>query len=794
MPRRALSRGVLPFVALLALQSASVAADRPVDFARDIRPLLSDKCFFCHGPDPNHREADLRLDVREGVFADRGGYAAVVPGKLDESELIARITSDDEFMKMPPPDSHKELSAEQIALIKRWVEQGAQWKGHWAYDPLLRPQVPQVADAEWAVNSIDRFVLSRLDEEQLKPSDDAESITLVRRLHFDLVGLPPTPGEVDAFLADDSPAAYERLVDRLLARPEFGERMAVHWLDLVRYADTVGYHGDQVHNIQPYRDYVIKSFNENLAFDQFTREQLAGDLLPEPTMWQRIATGYNRVLQTTHEGGAQDKEYLAKYSADRVRNASSVWLGSTLGCAECHDHKFDPFTQKDFYSFAAFFGDVTETGIFPGAPNANPTKRPPEIPVWNFPQYSRLQAIEHRIAQLNKLKSELGTGDSLADAENELTSLQDERVAIEKAFPLCMVTVAKEEPRPIRLLPRGDWMDDSQPPLDPAVPEFLPPASHEGRATRLDLANWICSDENPLTARVFANRTWTLFFGNGLSANLDDVGAQGEPPDHPQLLDWLAVEFRKSGWDVKALVRTIVTSHTYRQSSFETPEVRRRDPQNRLLARQTRFRLPAEFVRDNLLAVSGLLVSELGGESAKPYQPAGYYRHLNFPEREYQADTDANQYRRGVYTHWQRQFVQPMLRAFDAPSREECTAERPISNTPLAALAALNDPSFVEASRVLAAHAIEAESDESARLQWMWRRVLSRDATSEELSLLKRLVDQDRAEYAAEPKAADELLTVGLAPVPEDVDHVELAAWTSAARALLNLNEAMTRN
>ncbi len=765
-----LRRGALPLLVALVIPIASVAADRPVDFARDIRPLLSDKCFFCHGPDPNHREADLRLDVREDVFADRGGYAAVVPGKLDESELIARITSDDESMKMPPPDSHKELTAEQIALIKRWVEQGAEWKGHWAYDPLTRPAVPQVADGAWAIDPIDRFVLSRLNQEQLKPSDDADAITLVRRLHFDLVGLPPTPGEVDAFLADDSPAAYERLVDRLLARPEFGERMAVYWLDLVRYADTVGYHGDQVHNVQPYRDYVIKSFNENLAFDQFTREQLAGDLLPEPTMWQRIASGYNRLLQTTHEGGAQDKEYLAKYSADRVRNASSVWLGSTLGCAECHDHKYDPFKQKDFYSFAAFFGDVTETGIFPGAPNANPTKRPPEIPVWSFPQYARLQAIEHRIAELNKLKSELGTGDPLADAENELTSLQDERAAIEKAFPLCMVTVASEKPRPIRLLPRGDWMNESQPPLDPAVPEFLPPASHEGRATRLDLANWICSDENPLTARVFANRTWRLFFGHGLSANLDDVGAQGEPPDYPELLDWIAVEFRESGWDIKALVRTIVMSHTYRQSSIETPELRRRDPQNRLLARQTRFRLPAEFVRDQLLAVSGLLVSELGGESAKPYQPAGYYRHLNFPEREYQADQDANQYRRGVYTHWQRQFVQPMLRAFDAPSREECTAERPISNTPLAALAALNDPSFVEASRVLAAHAIEAESDESARLQWMWRRVLSRDATSEELALLKRLVDQDRTEYAADPKSADELLTVGLAPVPEGVE------------------------
>ncbi|MBA3312300.1 MAG: DUF1553 domain-containing protein [Planctomycetaceae bacterium] len=793
MLRCSLQRGVLSLLALCILPSATFAADRAVDFAREIRPLLSDKCFFCHGPDPTHREADLRLDMRDGVFADRGGYAAVVPGKPDESEIILRITSDDDDIKMPPPDSHKELTTEEIALIKRWVEQGAEWKGHWAYEPLERPPVPQAASADWPLNSIDRFVLARLDREELSPSQDSDKVTLLRRLSFDLTGLPPTPDKVAAFMADESPGACARQVDRLLASPQFGERMAVYWLDLVRYADTVGYHGDQVHNITPYRDYVIKSFNDNLSFDQFTREQLAGDLLPEPTMWQRIATGYNRVLQTTHEGGAQEKEYLAKYSADRVRNASSVWMGSTLGCAECHDHKFDPFTQEDFYRFAAFFGDVTETGIFPGAPNANPTKRPPEIPVWNFEQYGRLQAIDHRVSELNSLRATASGGESLAEIEKELTALAEERAAIEKAFPLCMVTVA-QEPRPIRLLSRGDWMDESHPPLDPAVPGFLPPAAHENRATRLDLANWISSDQNPLTARVFANRTWKLFFARGLSGNLDDVGAQGEAPEHPELLDWLAVEFRDSGWDVKHLVRTIVTSHTYRQSSLETPEMRRRDPQNRLLARQSRFRLPAEFVRDNLLAVSGLLVRRIGGESARPYQPEGYYRHLNFPERTYQAHTDSNQYRRGVYTHWQRQFVQPMLRAFDAPSREECTTERPISNTPLAALAALNDPSFVEASRVLAAHTLTQESDQSSRLRSMWRRVLSRDSTSEELDLLRRLVEQDRAEYATDPKAADELLSIGLAPIPKDVDPVELAAWTSAARALLNLNEAMTRN
>lgn len=781
------------FLAVGIVLSAVTAPgdDQPIDFGRDIRPILSDKCFFCHGPDPAHREADLRLDWKEGILADRGGYAAVVPGKPDESELIARITADDESLKMPPVESGKSLTAEEVELLRRWIEQGAEWEGHWAYEPLVRPAVPAAKDASWPRQPIDRFILARLDQEELTPSHDTDRVTLIRRLSFDLTGLPPTAGETERFLDDLSPDAYERLVERLLASPHFGERMAVYWLDLVRYADTVGYHGDQGHHIQPYRDYVIKSFNENLPFDQFTREQLAGDLLSNPTMWQMIASGYNRVLQTTHEGGAQEKEYLAKYSADRVRNASSVWLGSTLACAECHDHKFDPFTQKDFYTFAAFFADVSETGIFPGSPNTSPTKRPPERPVWNLAQYGRIQAIESRIASLYDAQS---IGKPQKEIDEERARLIEERAEIEKNFPLCMVTVA-QQPRPIRVLPRGDWMDESQPPVDPAVPNFLPGLDTDGRATRLDLANWICSDENPLTARVFANRTWKLFFGRGLSGNLDDVGAQGEPPSHPELLDWLAVEFRESGWDVKHLVRTIVTSRTYRQSSLVDPALLKHDPQNRLLARQSRFRLPAESVRDNALAISGLLVPHLGGESARPYQPEGYYGHLNFPVREYDPDEDWKQYRRGVYMHWQRQFLHPMLRAFDAPSREICTAERPISNTPLAALVLLNDPTFLEAARVLAARAIhEGGADDEARLRWLWRHVLSRDATSEEIALLRELLEQDRAEYIADREAAADLLSIGLTPPPNDIDQVELAAWTSVARAVLNLNETMTRN
>lgn len=789
----------LPFllVAVAAATRLAHAGDGPVDFAREVRPILSDKCFFCHGPDPAHREADLRLDTREGLFSDREGAFVIVPGKPAESGLLTRISSDDPSVRMPPPESHKELRPEDFEVLTRWIEQGATWTGHWAYEPLARPAVPAPTRHGRPDNPIDSFLTRRLEQEGVSPSPEADRTTLARRLSFDLLGLPPTPEHVDVFLADASPDAYVRVVDRLLASPHFGERMAVHWLDLVRYADTVGYHGDQEHQIAPYRDYVVKSFNENLPFDHFTREQIAGDLLPEPTTWQRIATGYNRVLQTTHEGGAQEKEYLAKYSADRVRNASSVWLGSTLGCAECHDHKYDPFTQDDFYRFAALFADVSETGTFrdaKGPLDVSPTQRPPEVRVWNLPQYGRIRAVEHRIAALEATRSTVRPGDSLADVENELSRLADQKAEIEKAFPLCMVTVAKE-PRPIRVFPRGDWMDESRDPVDPAVPAFLPGVKKDGRQTRLDLADWLVSRENPLTARVFVNRVWKLFFGKGLSGNLDDLGAQGEPPIHPELLDWLAVEFRESGWDVKHLVRLIVTSRAYRQSSLEPPEMRKRDPQNRLVARQSRFRLPAEFVRDNALAVSGLLVPHLGGPSARPYQPAGYYKFLNFPTREYQPDADWNQYRRGVYTHWQRQFVQPMLRAFDAPSREECTAERPVSNTPLAALALLNDPTFVEAARALAARTLaQGGGSTEDRLRWAWRRVVSREPSPEELTLLRDLLKRDRSEYSADPPAAAALLSTGLAPLPERVDTAELAAWTSVCRALLNLNESVTRN
>ena len=739
------------FPALALTIASCVAGAGEVRFNRDIRPILSDKCFKCHGPDANHRKADLRLDTLEGALADLGDYAAVVPGAPGKSELIARITTGDEDDVMPPPDTGKTLSDDEKKLFRDWIAQGGEYEAHWAYIPPKRPPMPTVSARAWPSGAIDRFILARIESANLSPSPQADAATLARRLHFDLTGLPPSPRLAKRLASDTSPEAYARVVDELLASPRFGERLATYWLDLVRYADTVGYHGDQDHAITPYRDWVIKAFNDNLPFDQFTAEQLAGDLLPNATMNQKIASGYNRLLQTSHEGGVQKKEYLAKYSADRVRNVSNAWLGATMGCSECHDHKYDPFTQKDFYSLAAFFADVNDDKTFSGT-NTLPTKREPELQV-----VSPLDVAQAKLTRT-------------------------------------MVT-GRIKPRTIRVLPRGNWMDDSGEIVEPAVPHFLPVLKNVNRANRLHLAEWLTSADNPLTARVFVNRLWYLLFGSGLSSTLDDTGSQGEWPTHPGLLDWLAVEFVESGWDVKHIVRLIVTSSAYRQSSLVSPQLREHDPENRLFMRQGRFRLQAETIRDNALAVGGLLNYQMGGKVAKPYQPAGYYSPMNFPKRKYSADMNANQYRRGVYVHWQRQFLHPMLRAFDAPTREECTAQRPVSNTPLAALTLMNDPTFVEAAKGFALRILnEAGATDQQRLAWAWQTALGREPSGKELNVARAFLGETRKRYQADAKAADKLLAVGMLKLPVGMAKPETAAWTVLGQALLNLSETITRN
>jgi hypothetical protein len=962
---------------------ASVTAAEPIPktivFNRDVRPVLSDKCFECHGPDKNTRKAKFRLDLESAAKADLGGYFAIVPGKPEKSELYRRITTEKSEDLMPPADSRHKLSARDIQILRRWIEQGAAWQPHWAYIPPARPALPKVRNNARVATPVDAFILARLEKEKLRSAPEADRRTLSRRLSFDLTGLPPTIEEVRAFENDSGSKAYENLVDRLLASPHYGERMAMHWLDLVRYADTDGFHADNYRSVWPYRDYVIRVFNENRPFDRFTLEQLGGDLLPNATMEQRIASTYNRLNRTTEEGGSQAKEYLAKYAADRVRTTSAVWLGATLGCAECHDHKFDPFTTRDFYRLEAFFADIKEIGvgkpegsIIPNAMQTAQLERfdsdierlqkvldtatpdleraqaiwekevlshaPPQFGVWHsigpfaakdFEAAFKTAFGPEKEIDLNRAYEEgkikwtphpewengkvhnltgdhaatylfrtinadieqplnlsLGSDDAikvwlngkevlskkvqrpaepdqekitvqLAPGENRLLmkivngtggyafyfrpgttvpdnvlallktpladrsteqqtelaryyrsiakELNETRTALAqakkqkdelvKSIPTTLMTV-KVEPRPMRILPRGNWMDDSGEVVTPAVPAFLN-RSGEGaeRLSRLDLGRWLASRENPLAARAFVNRLWKLYFGTGLSKVLDDLGSQGELPTHPELLDWLAVEFMDSGWNVKHIVKMIVLSNTYRQSAECDEKVRERDPYNRLLARQSRFRIEAEMVRDNALAVSGLLVRTVGGPSVKPYQPDGFWDQLNFPKRKYINDTGEAQYRRGLYSFWCRTFPHPSLTAFDAPGREECVAMRNNSNTPLQALVLLNDPTYVEAARVFAERTLRQcgnASDE--RIRWMFEQALDRLPKPAELKILNQLVVDETATFRADRAAAEAFVRVGNSSAPKELDPAELAAWSSVARTLLNLHETITRH
>ncbi|MCH2114685.1 MAG: PSD1 and planctomycete cytochrome C domain-containing protein [Pirellulales bacterium] len=801
---------VLPTLFAILLATPAIAAERPVDYRAEIRPILSNRCFRCHGPDADERAGGFRLDQKASALAEAdSGERPIVPGDRASSELYRRITTTDLDERMPPVESHKNLTAEEIENIGLWIDQGAPWSEHWSHVLPVRhatPDIESTASKNWPSNWIDHFILARLHREGIAPSPEADRVTLCRRLYFDLLGLPPTPEQVRQFVDDNSAGAYERLVDKLLASPHFGERMATHWLDLVRFADTVGYHGDQDHSITPYRDWVIDAINDNMPVDQFTREQLAGDLLADSTIDQKIASGYNRLLQTSHEGGVQPKEYLAMYAADRVRNVSAVWMGATLGCAQCHDHKFDPYTMKDFYSMAAMFADIDESAHLARGTNSVPTDRDPEIEVVSRRQRQALDALENKVVAIRKEIIELATDDIVQRAElyDQFNKLRSERDALRAtSHPRRTMITVGIKPRVTRILPRGNWLDESGPIVEPAVPEFLGETGVEGRrANRLDLANWLVDAERgagALTARVFANRYWYLFFGNGLATVMDDLGGQGEPPSHPELLDRVALELVDNGWDAKQLVKLLVSSQTYRQASLEPSALVERDPGNRLLARQSRYRLPAESVRDTALVISGLLVSDVGGASVKPYQPAGLYRHLNFPTRVYKHHPDNRQWRRGLYMHWQRQFLHPMLKAFDGPRREECTAQRPRSNTPVAALTLLNDPTFIEAARVFAER-IQLQQPtggaqrDADRIDDAYLIAVSRRPDDVEKSELRRLLEFSRQHYAANPEAARALINIGQAPKESALDEVELASWVAVTRAILNLSETITRN
>jgi Protein of unknown function (DUF1553)/Protein of unknown function (DUF1549)/Planctomycete cytochrome C len=1070
---------------------AAVAQAAPVSFNRDIRPIMSDTCFRCHGPDKSSRMANFRLDIRaEALKPLRDGAVPIVPGDPEHSAIVQRVMAATPGKRMPPQAAHKDLTENQKDLIRRWVAEGAVYEGHWAYMPVVRPQISSSTG-----NPIDSLVRDRLRAAGLSPSPEADRATLIRRVTLDLTGLIPSPAEVISFQNDRSPLAYEKLVDRLLASPRYAEQRTMHWLDAVRYADTCGFHGDNIVPAWPYRDYVLNSFRDNKPFDEFTREQLAGDLLPGATLEHRTASAYNRLNRTSAEGGLQPNEYLAKYGADRVRTVSVAWLGSTMGCAECHDHKFDPFLTKDFYAMKAFFADIDETGLMPDrgekawgtqlelataeqkraeeslgrqiktatiaweekaklvseskearqalfrrwesgelswkfqrpeaarslngstltvyndqpvkdtgettkdagkdagsrpkpgnglivATGANPdnetyivTLRPgkgswtalgvgveqdeslpgnqisrgadrfvltgleaslqepgkPErklafslaagdqssrngmpamalldddartgwgvelgesnVPFVALRFAERLQtnqdtrivvrlrqdSLDYRRAvigrfrlalssaeyswpgdgktgnrdkdklgekgwaggvpmpALSALRAEFGTvepdpkesektekekteereaaakslHDYLQWSDPQLTALRarlDSLLAAQnllQASVTRVVTTVSVTPRETRILPRGNWMDDTGAVVEPAIPEMFGKLETGGkRATRLDLANWIVSPKNPLTARAFVNRTWREFFGIGISKTLDDLGSQGEWPTNPELLDWLASEFvhptwsadGAHAWDVKHLIRTIVLSQAYRQSSVPTAEMLEKDPENRLFARQSRFRVDAENVRDIALELSGLLNEKFGGPSAKPYQPDGYLATLNFPKREYSASRGEDLYRRGVYTMWRRTFLHPELLNFDAPTREECTVNRTISNTPLQALDLLNDPTFVEAARVFAEHAIRKPGTLDQRLHWIFQESLNRSPTPEEQRILAKLFQDNLKRFTAAPEEARRLAAVGEAPLPKAENVVQLAAMTMVTRAVLNLHETITRN
>ncbi len=1018
------------YVILLVTAGVALAEEPVVRFNRDVRPILSDTCFHCHGPDKNSRKAGLRLDIREEALKPAKSKAIpIVPGRPAESEVVKRLFTTELDDLMPPEEAHKTLTEAQKQTLKNWIAQGAVYEPHWAYTTLVAPPVPPVADKAWPLQPVDNFILQKLESKQIKPSAKADKATLLRRLSLDLIGLPPTPEEVSQFIADKSEGAFAKQVDRLLANPHFGERWASWWLDVARFTDTVGFHGDQNARNFPYRDYVINAFNTNKPLDQFTREQLAGDLLPNPTPETLTASGFNRLNMVTREGGAQPKEYLAKYGAERVRTVGTTFLGSTFGCAECHDHKFDPISARDFYSLQAFFADVKQWGVYleygytpnpelrgfsndypfppelevdspalqrkqqrlleemnrfakskdvPAQSNAwkqsvtdylraHPTgwmspvptvtttaakpkgkpgkaaktvatpKPPPaavvEQDVFTVDKEQRItvhqktpddttitlqpppglvaalrleilptaehngsilrngtQAIEtitltakrqpgggkpaqnltfhHAEANLSSPRYASGAeligvqdawktsakeagrahiavyllsqpvtfaaGDALvvalpkngagtfrvsvsplaftapeqqpkeilepsrfyptflastnADpvARQRLQQLHHEVLTCRHGKAYTLIT-QPQDPLKVRILARGNWLDEAGEIVTPQTPHFLSalPNPQNRRLNRLDLANWLCSDANPLTRRTWANRLWKQFFGNALSLAPDDLGAQGEPPTHPELLDWFAMQFSNSHWDFKKMVRLLVTSATYQQSSSLRPELKDLDPLNRWLASQNPRRLEAEFVRDNALAIAGLLNPEMGGPSVKPYQPDGYYANIQFPDRRYIASSDADQYRRGVYMHWQRTFLHPMLANFDAPMRDECIANRNLSNTPQQALTLLNDPTFTEAARTF------AETTKVGDIPSLFQRALARPPKPTELASLTKYYETQLAIFKDHPEDVVKFLKVGLKAAANPTP--ELAAWTATCRVVLNLHEVITR-
>jgi hypothetical protein len=835
--------------------SQIAAPQKAIEFNRDIRPILSNNCFRCHGPDSEQREADLRLDLRdEAVRPAESGKPAIVPGKPRESGLVERVFSSRKGVMMPPPASNKTLTDADKRLLARWIEQGAKYDTHWSFVAPKRPEVPTTVRRNWARNPIDDFILARLEAEGLTPSAEADKTTLIRRVTLDLTGLPPTLREIDAFLADGRAEAYDSVVDRLLASPHFGERLALEWLDAARYADTHGYHLDSGRDMTHWREWVIDAFNDNMPFDQFTVEQLAGDLLPNPTVSQQIASGFHRNHMINFEGGAIPEEYQTAYVIDRVNTTATVWMGLTLGCAQCHDHKFDPLTQKDYYRLYAFFNSISEKGLDGNTGNAEPkltlptgkltrelkrlsaeladverqltdcrtdvdaeqaewertvgepvkgakASRPTASPPKNIATIVALASASRTADQAAELRSyyRKAVSPALRPINERATRLRKEIADLEAKQPTTMVMRELPQKRDSFMLVRGQY-DQRGAKVEPGVPDCLPSLPDGVPANRLGLARWLVNPSHPLTSRVIVNRYWQIFFGTGLVRTAEDFGVQGELPSHRELIDWLAVEFR-GNWNVKSLVRRIVTSSTYRQSSVVTPQSLARDPENRLLAHGPRVRLPAEFIRDQALAVSGLLDDRIGGASVSPYQPAGLWEELasrldgkNWSAQTYEQSHGRDLYRRTMYTFWKRTSPPPTLSAFDAPDRETCTVRRSRTNTPLQALILLNDPTYVEAARKLGERIMtEGGTAPESRITFAFRLATARRPSADEIAILRDMFDGHVSNYRKNPAAALKLLDVGEAKRDQNLDPAELAAWSMVAATILNLDETITK-
>lgn len=745
-------------------ETAEQEAEIPdsVSYNFDIRPILSDKCFICHGPDGNKRQAGLRLDIAEKAYAalqDNPSAHAIVPGDLSKSEVFLRITSDDSTFRMPPVESNLSLTTHQIGLIQKWIEQGARYERHWAFVPPVKSPVPTVRDNAWTKNEIDNFILKKLEQKGIEPNEEADKERLLKRVCLDIAGLPPSLEMMERFLADTSSRAYENVVDTLLRQSAYGEKMAVHWMDVARYADSHGFQDDSYRSQWPWRDWVIHAFNENMPYDQFVTWQLAGDLMPGATKEQVLATGFNRNHKITEEGGIIDEEYRVMYVSDRTDLLGRGLLGITIECARCHDHKYDPFSQKEYYQLYAFFNNVKEVGI--------------ESVVGGPETYAKKPLMQITAADIKGILNFVNKPDTsrlIVSVMGDLDTLRRTHVLI-----------------------RGGY-DAPGPEVEPGTPASILPYGDSRPKNRLGLAQWMFDRKNPLTARVFVNQMWQEFFGRGLVKTSGDFGMQGELPSHPELLDWLAVDFMDHGWDIKRLVSQMVTSSTYRQSAAASEEKFRYDPENILLARGPRYRIPAEFIRDVVLASSGLLVRKVGGPSVKPYQPEGLWEGATSGRgilSVYRQDHGEDLYRRGLYTFVKRTVPPPTMGIFDASNRDQCEVKRLRTNTPLQALMIMNDPTVLEASRVLAARLLAEDSEGSEKIVKAFRLIVCRKPLPEELDHLTKYYEKELKSLSMQD--AGGLLAVGEYPLPAGIDRVKLAAMMLVVDTIYNLEETITK-